>query len=132
MFIQVVNPVSGRRARMEARTVSKILHLASFHGWQPERAGAPPPSASWDTEIVMPYVTPYLCGTVSNTDAENLLRGLKRVLASEGSGLQSDLYLALLGLIAIAEGGEFELNPEAAPPGAADAQLLSASAALQG
>ena len=57
--------------------------------------------------MVMPYLTPYLSGTVSDTDAAGLLAGLRRVLASEGVGLPSEVYLAVLGLIAIAEGGGF-------------------------
>src|SRR5438445_10596274 len=103
MFIQIANPVSGRRARIEVRTLGKVLHLATFHGWNPELITSRPPLASWDTDIVMPYVTLYLSGTVSDTDAAGLAAGLKVVLASEGSGLPSEVYLAVLGLIAIAE-----------------------------
>jgi hypothetical protein len=116
MFIQVTNPVSGRRGRIHARALAKVLHLATFHGWRPERIGWRAPIASWDTRIVMPYVTPYLSGVVSNSDAAGLVIALKDVIASEGSGLASDIYLAVLGVIAIAEGGGFELNAEIASP----------------
>jgi len=64
----------------------------------------------------MPYVTPYLSGVVSNSDAAGLVIALKDVIASEGSGLASDIYLAVLGVVAIAEGGGFELNAEIASP----------------
>jgi len=107
---------------MEARALSKVLHLACFHGWRPELLDAPPPLASWDTEIVMPYVTPYLSGTVSNSDADGLAAALKRVLASEGSGLQSEIYVAVLGLTAIAEGGGFNLKLEDPLPGEDESQ----------
>ena len=112
MFVQIINEVSGRRARMAARTLGKVLHLACFHDWQPERLASAPPSASWNTEVIMPYVSPYLSGSVSQADAASLAAGLKRVLASEGSGLPSELYLAVLGLLAIAEAGPFTLELE--------------------
>ena len=95
------------------RILSKALHLACFHGWRPERLDAPPPLGSWDTEIVRSYVRPYLSGTVSDADAGGLLAGLRRVQASEAAGLESEIYLAVLGLIAIAEGGGFDLQFEA-------------------
>lgn len=100
---------------MEARVLGKVLHLATFHGWRPERISWKAPTASWDTEVVMPYVTPYLSGVVSNSDATGLVVAVKRVLASEGSGLASDIYLAVLSIMAIAEGGGFELQPDLAP-----------------
>ncbi|HKI71741.1 MAG TPA: hypothetical protein VKA81_05135 [Verrucomicrobiae bacterium] len=112
MFILVANSATRRRARMETRILSKVLHLACFHGWCPERLDAPPPLGAWETEIVMPYVEPYMSGTVSDTDAAGLLAGLRRVQASEADGLESEVYLAVLGLIAIAEGGGFELQLE--------------------
>jgi hypothetical protein len=112
MFVQIVNPVSGRRAKMEARTLGKVLHLACFHDWHPERLASQPSSASWDTEIMMPYVSPYLSGTVSDADAAALAACLKHVLASEGPGLPSDVYLGVLGLIAVASAGQFSLQPE--------------------
>src|SRR5437660_11958129 len=103
MIIQVINPVSGRRARVERRTLGKVLHLACFHGWWPERLDSPPPSTSWDTEMVMPYLTPYLSGNVSDTDAAGVLAGLRCVLASEGVGLPSEAASRVLGSIAIAD-----------------------------
>jgi hypothetical protein len=63
----------------------------------------------------MPYVAPYLSGVVSNSDSTGLVIAAKRVLASEGSGLASDIYLAVLSIMAIAEGGGFELKPDLAP-----------------
>ena len=96
---------------MEAKTLGKVLHLAAFHGWQPERISWRPSSASWDTQMVMPHVGPYLSGSVPASDAAGLVGGLKHVLASEGPGLSSDIYMALLSLIAVADGGGFEMEP---------------------
>jgi len=112
MYIQVVNPESGRRARLEARTLGKVLHLACFHDWHPERLEEAPPSASWSTEIIMPYVSPYLSGSVSAEDAANLTIGLKKVLASEGPGLATDVYLATLALASVAAQGRLVLELE--------------------
>lgn len=128
MFIQVTNPVSRRRARIHARALAKVLHLATFHGWRPERIGWRAPIASWDTRIVMPYVTPYLSGVVSNSDAAGLVIALKDVLSSEGSGLPSDIYLAVLGVIAVAEGGGFELSAEIVSPEQNEKPSVSARA----
>lgn len=112
MYVQIVNHTSGRRARIASKTLGKVLHLACFHDWHPERLSSNPPSASWNTELIMPFVSPYLSGSVSQADALSLAVALKRVLASEGSGLSSEVYLALLGLTAVAESGAFELELE--------------------
>ena len=60
----------------------------------------------------MPYVSPYLSGNVSATDAAGLAVGLKKVLASEGPGLPSDVYLAALALAAVATNGRLVLELE--------------------
>ena len=86
--------------------------MAMFHDWKPERAESTPPTASWDTEIVMPYVSTYLSGTVSNVDAAGLAPSLDRLLASEGSGLLPELYFGALALRAVAQAGAFEVDPE--------------------
>ena len=115
MFIHLVNTVNGRRARLDAGTLSKVLHLATFHGWSAERGGASPALTSWDTQIVLPYIAPYLSGTVSDTDAASLVAGLKRVVISEGSELAPEIYMAVLGLIAVANTGRFEVHAEITP-----------------
>jgi hypothetical protein len=112
MYVQIISQTAGRRARIASKTLGKVLHLACFHDWHPERLSSNPPSASWNTEVIMPYVSPYLSGSVSQTDASSLAVALKRVLTSEGSGLSSEVYLAVLGLIAVAASGPFELELE--------------------
>jgi hypothetical protein len=123
--IELVSFKSGRRARLDSKTLSKVLHLAMFHGWKPERLATQPPSASWDTEIIVPYIEPYLFGSVSDPDAANLVRGLKRMLESEALGLQLPVLFAASAILAIAEDGSFGLVTESAvgvaiPAGAQD------------
>ena len=99
---------------MDSKTLSKVLHLAMFHGWTPERLTTQPPSASWDTEIIVPYIEPYLFGSVSDPDAANLVRGLKRMLESEALGLQLPVLFAAAAIVAIAENGSFGIVTESA------------------
>ena len=115
--IEVVSFTSGRRARLDSKTLSKVLHLAMFHGWTPERLAAQPPSASWDTEIIVPYIEPYLFGTVSESDAASLVKGLKRMLESESLGLPLPLLYAAAAILAIAENGSFGIVMETPPHG---------------
>jgi hypothetical protein len=89
-----------------------------FHGWRPERLTAQPPSASWDTEVIVPYIEPYLFGTVSSSDASALTLGLKRMLASEALGLPPQVHFAAVAILAVAESGSFGLvleDPNAHP-----------------
>lgn len=97
---------------MDEKSLGKLLHLAKFHGWQPERLAGDWPSQSWDTEIIMPHVAPYMAGSVGNSDALNLARGLDVALQSEAAGLDQALYFAALGLLQIARDGAFQVNVE--------------------
>jgi hypothetical protein len=120
--IELVSFTSGRRARLDSKTLSKVLHMAMFHGWTPERLTTQPPSASWDTEIIVPYIEPYLFGTVSETDAASLVKGLKCMLESEALGLPLPMLFAAAAILAIAENGSFGIvmenpaNASAQPP----------------
>jgi hypothetical protein len=109
VHVQLVSFDSGRRARLESKVLCKVLHLAMFHGWRPERLATQPPSASWDTELIVPYIQPYLFGTVSNSDASALAAGVKRMLASEALGLPAQVHFAAVAILAIAESGSFGL-----------------------
>jgi hypothetical protein len=110
--IELVSFKSSRRARLESKTLSKVLHMAMFHGWTPERLAAQPPSASWDTEIIVPYIEPYLFGSVSDSDAAGLVKGLKRMLQSEALGLQLPVLFAAAAILAVAEDGSFGIVAE--------------------
>ena len=83
-----------------------------FHGWRPERLAEQPPSASWDTQVIVPYIEPYLFGSVSNTDAAALSAGLKQMLASEALGLPAPVHFAAVAILAVAENGSFGLVAE--------------------
>ena len=119
MDIELVSFTSGRRARMDPKTLSKVLHLAMFHGWTPERLTTQPPSASWDTEIIVPYIEPYLFGTVSDSDAASLVKGLKSMLDSEALGLPLPVLFAAAAILAIAENGSFGIVMDTPTDGSA-------------
>ena len=115
MKIELISLGTGRRIRMESKTLCKILHLVGFHGWQPERIEGPPPSASWETRLIVPHINPYLSGVVSNADAAGLSAGLQNMIASEGLGLSPEIHYAALAVMAVAKGGLFEVCPVLEP-----------------
>ncbi len=94
---------------MDSKVFSKVLHMAMFHGWTPERLSVQPPSASWDTQVIVPYIEPYFCGLVSHTDAAALSAGLKRMLQSEALGLPPTVHFAAISILAVADRGAFEV-----------------------
>jgi hypothetical protein len=115
VLIELSSLTSERRIRMDSKTLCKVLHLVGFHGWRPERLQQPPPSASWNTELIVPHVTPYLSGALSESDAAGLAAGLRTMLASESIGLAPDIHYAALALLAISDRGPFEVIAEADP-----------------
>jgi hypothetical protein len=130
VHVELVSFTSGRRVRLESKILCKVLHLAMFHGWCPERLTAQPPSASWDTEIIVPYLQPYLFGTVSEEDASALAAGLKRMLASEALGLPPQVHFAAVAILAVTEKGSFGLVLET-PAGDPASPSANASPDLQ-
>jgi hypothetical protein len=119
VLIDLTSLTSGRRIRLESKILCKVLHLVGFHGWRPERLQTPAPSASWNTEIIVPHILPYLSGALSTSDAAGLAAGLRTMLASESLGLPPEIHYASLALLAISERGPFEVVPvtEAIPTG---------------
>lgn len=115
MHIQLCSLTSERRIRMDSKTLCKVLHLVGFHGWRPERLESSPPSASWNTELIVPHITPYLSGALSESDAAGLAAGLRTMLASESIGLAPDIHYAALALLAISDRGPFEVVAETDP-----------------
>lgn len=109
---ELVSLASGKSFKMEARSFAKLLHLARFHGWQPERLPDKPLSALWDTEIIQLSMQPYMTGRVSDSDAASLVKAIEAVVESEASGLDQPLYFAALGLSQIARDGGFEVRVE--------------------
>jgi hypothetical protein len=114
VHVHLMRPADGRDVRLDSKLLCKVLHLVSFHGWRPERLTNPPPSATWDTQLVVPHIEPYLSCVVSETDASSLASALQQMLAAESMGLPHEVLYAALALKAIAEGGSFEVLPEAA------------------
>jgi hypothetical protein len=100
---------------MESKTLCKVLHLVGFHGWRPERIQSPSPTASWNTEIIVPHITPYLSGSLSGSDAAGLAAGLRTMLISESTGLAPEVHYAALALQAISDRGPFEVIPQQDP-----------------
>jgi hypothetical protein len=112
MKIEVINRRTGRVCRVSPKDFGKILHLARFHGWSPQRADPDWPSPVWSTEIILPHVGAYMAGTVSELDAQDLADALTKVIASESSGLDPSVYFAALAVLEVAKGGEFEVQLE--------------------
>lgn len=112
MKIELISLGSGRRMRIDAKILCKILHLVGFHGWHPERIEGPAPSASWETQLIVPHINPYLSGVVSEADAAGLSIGLQNMIAAEGLGLSPEIHYAALAVLAIAKGGAFDVCPE--------------------
>jgi len=111
--IELISLGSGRRMRIDSKALCKILHLVGFHGWQPERLSGPAPSASWETQIIVPHINPYLSGVVTEADAAGLSAGLQNMVAAEGLGLSPEMHYAALAVLAIAKCGPFDVCPEA-------------------
>jgi hypothetical protein len=109
-MIEVQSNVSGRSCRMSPRDFGKVLHLARFHGWEPERAAENWPSSDWNTEIVLPHIGSYMMGTVSKTDAARLAGALAAMLASESTGLDQTVLFGALALQRLAKDGEFDVR----------------------
>lgn len=115
MKIELISLGTGRRMRLDSKVLCKILHLVGFHGWQPERLSGPAPSASWETQIIVPHINPYLSGVVTEADAAGLAAGLQNMVAAEGLGLSPEMHYAALAVMAIAKSGAFDVCPEADP-----------------
>jgi hypothetical protein len=113
--IELISLGTARRMRIESKTLCKILHLVGFHGWQPERLSSPAPSATWETQIIVPHINPYLSGVVSEADAAGLSAGLQNMIAAEGLGLAPEIHYAALAVLAIAKCGPFDVCPDLDP-----------------
>ena len=110
MTVEIVSLTSGRKVTMSSRAFGKLLHLARFNGWQPEKGAPACPSESWDTEIFLPRLGPYLSGTVSKADARGLLRAVTRASATGEVGLDRTLLFPAMGLLDVAREGGFEVR----------------------
>jgi hypothetical protein len=114
MTIELRSQTTGRICKLAPKAFGKLLHLAKFHGWDPEQVSGQWPSSSWNTEIILPHVGAYMTGSVSKEDAEQLCMALERVIDSESSGLDQKLYFAALGVLEVAKSGVFDVALEKA------------------
>jgi hypothetical protein len=81
--------------------------MARLQGWQPERVPKQWPSETWETEIILPHLGPYMPGRVSKTDAEGLRIALTRAMATGTVAAEGNLQLAAGTLLQIARDGAF-------------------------
>jgi hypothetical protein len=110
MVIELVSEANGRTYRMAPRAFGKLLHLARFNGWWPEKTSQESPSKSWDTEIILPHVGPYMPGHVSKSDAHGLMRALTRAMATGEVAADGSVQLASMILQHVAREGSFEVR----------------------
>ena len=109
MTLELVSEVGGRRYCITPKALGKLLHLAKLQGWQPESVPNQWPSASWDTEIILPHLGPYMPGRVSRADAEGLRIALTRALATGTVAAEGNLQLAAGALLQAARDGAFRV-----------------------
>jgi hypothetical protein len=110
MTIKLVSLVDGRTYNMNPREFGKLLHMARLNGWQPERVSNEWPSDSWDTEIILPHLGPYMPGRVSRADAEGLRIALTRALATGDVAVEGTVHLASVSLLQVARAGAFRVG----------------------
>lgn len=94
---------------MNPKAFGKLLHLARLNGWQPERVENEWPSESWETEIILPHLGPYMPGRVSRADAEGLKVALTRALATGAVAVEGTVHLASVTLLQVARAGAFRV-----------------------
>jgi hypothetical protein len=110
MTLEIVSEVSGRSYRMRPRELGKLLHMARLEGWHPERVPNEWPSDSWETEIILPHLGPYMPGRVSRADAEGLRIALTRALATGTVAAEGTVQGAANNLLQVAREGAFRVR----------------------
>ena len=109
MTFELVSAVDGRTYKMSPKTFGKLLHMARQNGWQPERVANEWPSDSWETEIILPHLGPYMPGRISRADAEGLRVALTRALATGAVAVEGTVQLASVTLLQVARAGAFRV-----------------------
>jgi hypothetical protein len=110
MTMEIVSEVSGRSYHMRPRELGKLLHMARLEGWNPERVPSEWPSNSWETEIILPHLGPYMPGRVSRADAEGLRIALTRALATGTVAAEGTVQAAAGNLLQLAREGAFRVR----------------------
>lgn len=116
MKANLVVEAQGRCVNLASNTVGKLLWVARSHGWHPPRAAEAWAADAWDTELILPRVESYFDGFVSESDAEELSRAFRRILAEGDTEMTSSMYLALLLLLRVADQGEFNIHHSNSAP----------------
>ena len=109
MNFELVSDVGGRTYKINPKSFGKLLHLARLNGWNPERVPKEWPSNSWDTEIILPHLGPYMPGRISRADAEGLKVALTRALATGAVAVDGTVQLASVTLLQVARAGGFRV-----------------------
>ena len=110
MTLELVSEVSGRSVPIKPKELGKLLHMARLEGWLPERVPHEWPSASWETEIILPHLGPYMPGRVSRADAEKLRVALTRALATGAVAVEGTVQGAATTLLQVAREGAFRVR----------------------
>ncbi len=109
MTFELVSGVDGRTYKMNPKAFGKLLHMARLNGWQPERVANEWPTDSWETEIIIPHLGPYMPGRVSRADAEGLRVALTRAFATGAVAVEGTVHLASVTLLQVARAGAFRV-----------------------
>lgn len=110
MTIELLSEVNGRSYKMTPKTFGKLLHMARLEGWYPERVAHEWPCESWETEIILPHLGPYMLGRVSRADAEGLKIALTRALATGVVAIEGTVQFAAGTLLQVAREGAFRVR----------------------
>lgn len=109
-MLEIMSEATGRSYKLDARAIGKVLHLARQQGWYPERVSGEWPSTTWDTEIILPHLGPYLPGRISRADAEDLRKALTRALATGAVDVEGTVHLAATTVLQVARAGAFRVR----------------------
>ena len=109
MMFELVSEVGGRSYKISPKSFGKLLHMARLNGWNPERVPHEWPSLSWETELIIPHLGPYMPGRVSRADAEGLRLALTRALATGAVAVEGTVQLASVTLLQVARAGGFRV-----------------------
>lgn len=114
MTVELVSHTTGQVSRLSSKAFGKLLHLARLNGWWPEKAAQDWPEQNWDTQIILPYIGPYMPGSISKPDAEGLMRALIRATATGQTAMDGSVQFASSVLLQVARAGGFQVRFNAA------------------
>jgi len=114
MTIELVSHATGQVSRLSSKAFGKLLHLARLNGWWPEKASQEWPEQNWDTQVILPYIGPYLPGSISKPDAEGLMRALIKASATGQTAIDGSIQFASSVLLQVARAGGFQVRFNAA------------------